>query len=71
MIDMSAEGITERLRHVARVSDLRPEHRLDGKVDMSSAGIVSRLREVSDLNALARALGEIGHSALASVPPGL
>lgn len=63
MIDMSAEAVAERLRQVARVSDLRPEHRLDGKVDMSSIGIVSRLREVSELNALARALGDIGAKA--------
>lgn len=63
MIDMSAEAVAERLRRVALVSDLRPEHRLDGKVDMSSAGIVSRLREVSELNTLARALGDIGAKA--------
>lgn len=63
MIDMSPGAIAERLRRVARISDLRPDHRLDGKVDMSSTGIVSRLREVSELNALARALGDIGKKA--------
>lgn len=63
MIDMSAGAVAERLRCVARVSDLRPELRLDGKIDMSGVGIASRLREVSELNDLARALGDIGAKA--------
>ena len=65
MTDMSPEAISARLREVSRISDLRPERRLDGKIDMSPEGVASRLREASDLFALCLQLAELGSGASA------
>ena len=48
-VDMSPEAVTERLREVARRSDLRTENRLATKVDMSPEAVTRRLRLQSRL----------------------
>lgn len=48
-VDMSPEAVSERLRAMSRLSDLRPENRLAAKVDMSSAAVSRRLRLQSRL----------------------
>lgn len=63
MTDTSPEAISRRLREVSRISDLRPDRRLDAKIDMSPEGVASRLREASDLYALCLELAEMGRSA--------
>lgn len=63
MTDTSPEAISRRLREVSRLSDLRPERRLDSKIDMSPEGVTSRLREASDLFTLCVQLAEVGRAA--------
>ncbi len=46
---MSPEAVTERLREMSRLSDLRTENRLATKVDMSPEGVTRRLRRQSEL----------------------
>ena len=48
-VDMSPEAVTERLREMSRLSDLRTENRLATKVDMSPAAVARRLRRQSEL----------------------
>lgn len=48
-VDYSPEAVTERLREVDRLSDLRTENRLACKVDMSPAAVTRRLATVSML----------------------
>lgn len=48
-VDMSPEAVTERLREVSRLSDLRTSHRLAAKIDMSPAAVTRRLRRQSEL----------------------
>ena len=48
-VDMSPEAVTERLRTMSGICDLRPENRLAAKVDMSSAAVTRRLRQQSRL----------------------
>jgi hypothetical protein len=55
-VDMSPAAVTARLRHVASLSDLTPERRLDAKLDLSPAGITRRLAEASDLLQLCQTL---------------
>lgn len=62
MTDTSPEAISRRLREVSRLSDLRPERRLDSKIDLSPEGVASRLREASDLYTLSLQLAELGAS---------
>lgn len=56
---MSAAAITQRLRRVAELSDLRTRSRLHPKLDMSPAGITRRLREVEQLRRLCLRLGTL------------
>jgi hypothetical protein len=51
-VDMSAAGITARLREVGALADLRPEHRLDAKIGLDAAAITARLKVVSALRDL-------------------
>ena len=53
---MTARAITERLRAVSALSDLRPDRRLDAKLDMTREGITRRLREVAALLSLSNRL---------------
>jgi hypothetical protein len=48
-LDMSPAAVTERLREMSRLSDLRTAHRLAAKVDMSPAAVTRRLRRQSEL----------------------
>jgi hypothetical protein len=57
--DMSKAAITERLRLVSALSDLRPERRLEAKLDMSPSAITKRLREASDLLEVCRWLARM------------
>ena len=54
--DMSRAAVSARLREVARLSDLRVEHRLATKVDMSPHGVSKRLHTVEQALALCRKL---------------
>ncbi len=56
----TGEEVVARLREASRLSDLRVETRLHGKLDMSPAGIAARLREASDLLALCMRLQQRG-----------
>ena len=47
-----ADPALARLKRVAALSDLRPEHRLAAKIDYSAQGVDSRLRKVSELRRL-------------------
>jgi len=53
---MSARAVSERLRAVERMSDLRAANRLRTKVDMSAAAVSSRLRAAQDALELCRRL---------------
>lgn len=64
-VSMEPEAILARLELVSRLADLRPEHRLDGKLDMSPAGVTRRLQIASELSELCMALGEVGRRARA------
>ena len=57
-VDMSPAAILARLREVERLSDLRPERRLDTKIDMSPEAIDRRLAEVEQARLLCAALAE-------------
>jgi hypothetical protein len=48
-VDMSPEAVTERLREMSRLSDLRTVNRLATKVDMSPEAVTRRLRRQSEL----------------------
>jgi DNA-binding Lrp family transcriptional regulator len=48
-VDMSPEAVTERLREMSRLSDLRTTGRLATKVDMSPGAVTRRLRRQSEL----------------------
>ena len=61
-VDYSPEAVTERLREVERLSDLRTENRLACKVDMSPAGVTRRLRTVSMLRDSCLELMRIGQA---------
>jgi hypothetical protein len=57
-VDMSPEGIDQRLREASRiVTSLRPEDRLSTKIDLGAQAVGARLKEASDLLELCRALG--------------
>lgn len=55
-VPMDPESIRARLRHASRLADLRPEHRLYGKLDMGPRGIRQRLKLASDLAVLCQTL---------------
>ena len=55
-VDMSAEGISSRLRVVAAITDLDPSKRTTYKVNYDATAITGRLREVSRLLALCNRL---------------
>jgi hypothetical protein len=65
-LDMSAAAVTARIRAVSDLADLRPEHRLYGKIDMSAEGVTRRLREVSELRDLCLELAKGGAAARAA-----
>ncbi len=56
-VDMSPAAISQRLRQVARHSDLRSAHRLSAKSDMSPEAVTRRLRTVSKMRRICLALG--------------
>lgn len=57
-VDMSTTAVSERLKTMSRMSDLRTDNRLDTKVDMSPQGITRRLRLQSRLRRLCLTLGK-------------
>ena len=59
----SPQVVTERLRKVARLSDLAPERRLYAKLDMSAAGVTRRLRTASELRDLCSQLRRVAETA--------
>lgn len=59
MVDMSAEGITSRLRAPSRLSHEQPA---PPPVDMSPAAVGRRLREWSELSALCLELIRVGRA---------
>jgi hypothetical protein len=58
----SPEAVTERLREVGRLSDLRKDRRLAHKVDMSPEAVTHRLRVVSMLRGSCLELMRIGQA---------
>ena len=61
-VDYSPKAVTERLREVGRLSDLRPDRRLAQKVDMSPEAVTRRLRVVSMLRDSCLELMRIGRA---------
>ncbi|HSL84236.1 MAG TPA: hypothetical protein VLF66_15795 [Thermoanaerobaculia bacterium] len=61
-VDMSPEGVTDRLREMSRQSDLRTAHRLATKVDMSPEAVTRRLRRQSELRRACLIWSELGRA---------
>ncbi len=61
-VDMSPEQVQQRLREASRLSDLRPEHRLDSKVDMSPAAVARRLRRAAALYRMCQCWQRLGEA---------
>ncbi|NJK33325.1 MAG: hypothetical protein HC927_13490 [Deltaproteobacteria bacterium] len=59
-VSLDPAAVYSRLEQVSQLADLRPEHRLDGKLDMSPQGVLARLRMASELRDLCNALAEAG-----------
>ncbi|MFP3941785.1 MAG: hypothetical protein ACLF0P_15935 [Thermoanaerobaculia bacterium] len=59
-VDMSPEAVTQRLRELSRMSDLRTANRLAAKVDMSPEAVTRRLRRQSELRRTCLAWMELG-----------
>jgi hypothetical protein len=55
-VDMSSAAVTERLRSMSALSDLRGDRRLACKIDMSPAAVTRRLRRQSELRDLCLAI---------------
>ncbi|MFP3941792.1 MAG: hypothetical protein ACLF0P_15970 [Thermoanaerobaculia bacterium] len=67
-VDMSPEAVTQRLRELSRMSDLRTANRLAAKVDMSPEAVTRRLRRQSELRRTCLAWMELGKAVRGGSP---
>ena len=68
-VDMSPEAVSERLRTMSRLSDLRTTERLATKVDMSPKAVTRRLRRQSELRRACLLWMKLGLEGSAGDPP--
>jgi hypothetical protein len=59
-LDMTAAAVTRRLEQAAKLSDLRVERALEGKVSLAAEAVSARLRVVSELRKLGLRLKGLG-----------
>jgi hypothetical protein len=62
-LDMTAAGVTSRLRRAAALSDLSVARALEGKVSLEPQAVSARLRAVSQLRRLGLSLRQAGRAA--------